>query len=41
MLRFTGICDRREFDRATGSAGDRYHSFYFDNGFAIRGEAAG
>lgn len=37
-LHFTGTCSRSEFDEATSRAGDWYHSFYFDNGFEVRGD---
>ena len=36
-LRFTGTCDREEFDRRCGEHDFWYHSFYFDNGFVRHG----
>lgn len=38
MLRFTGTCNEVDFATATRSADFWYHSFYFDNGFEIRGD---
>jgi len=37
-LRFTGTCDRAEFDRRCDEHDFWYHSFYFDNGFSRRGD---
>jgi SAM-dependent methyltransferase len=37
-LRFTGTCDEAEFRARYAEQPYWYHSFYFDNGFAWRGE---
>jgi SAM-dependent methyltransferase len=38
LLRFTGTCDEATFRARCGEQDYWYHSFYFDNGFAQRGE---
>jgi hypothetical protein len=37
-LRYTGTIGRAEFQSRCRSTGPWYHSFYFDNGFAVRGD---
>lgn len=37
-LRFTGSCSREAFEAACAEHDCWYHSFYFDNGFAWRGD---
>lgn len=37
-LKFTGDCTREEFDSACRQHDFWYHSYYFDNGFEIRGD---
>jgi hypothetical protein len=37
-LKFTGSCSRDEFEARCGEHDFWYHSFYFDNGFAQRGD---
>jgi len=38
VLRYTGTCDRGEFDRRCAEHDFWYHSYYFDNGFVKRGD---
>ena len=37
-LRWTGNCDRQAFDEAVAQHDFWYHSYYFDNGFEVRGD---
>src|SRR2546430_10844204 len=37
-LRFTGICNGQEFGARCAEQEFWYHSYYFDNGFAVRGD---
>jgi SAM-dependent methyltransferase len=37
-LRYTGRLGRSEFENRCREAGHWYHSYYFDNGFAVRGD---
>ena len=38
LLRFTGEIDEQEFEARCGDLPWWYHSFYFDNGFSVRGD---
>lgn len=37
-LRYTGKLDKEEFDQRCGELDWWYHSYYFDNGFGVRGD---
>lgn len=37
-LNFTGSCDQETFDRVCGQQDIWYHSYFFDNGYSVRGD---